>query len=100
MKPKIMKFQRIRDLREDRDLNQTQVARILNTTQSYYAQYERGERAIPLERAVILADFYNVSLDYLAGRTNNKKGYENKTQIKQTYNAKNQTVINKIEDKE
>lgn len=73
MKNKCVHFQRIRDLREDKDLNQTQIAKILNTTQSYYAQYERGERPIPLERALQIAEFYNVSLDYITGRTNKKE---------------------------
>lgn len=59
--------QRLRDLREDKDLNQEDVARILGTTQSYYAQYENGKRELPFSRAILLAKFYNVSLDYLAG---------------------------------
>lgn len=58
---------RLRDLREDRDLTQEAVAKVLNTTQSYYAQYENGKREIPFSRAIELARFYNVSLDYLAG---------------------------------
>lgn len=63
-----MKYsQRLRDLREDRDLSQEEVAKILNTTQSYYAQYENGKRELPFSRAIELAKFYNVSLDYLAG---------------------------------
>lgn len=60
---------RIRDLREDADLTQTQVAEILLCDQSLYSKYERGERELPLELAVKLADFYHVSLDYLVGRT-------------------------------
>ncbi len=59
--------QRLRDLREDKDLNQEDVAKILGTTQSYYAQYENGKRELPFSRAILLAKFYNVSLDYLAG---------------------------------
>ena len=63
-----MKYsQRLRDLREDKDLNQEDVAKILGTTQSYYAQYENGKRELPFSRAILLAKFYNVSLDYLAG---------------------------------
>ena len=74
-------YPRLKDLREDKDLTQTEVAKIIGTSQSYYASYERGERPISFERAVILADFYGVSLDYLAGRMNDKRGvgYENKT---------------------
>lgn len=60
---------RIRDLREDADLTQTQVAEMLLCDQSLYSKYERGERELPLELAVKLADFYHVSLDYLVGRT-------------------------------
>ncbi|MBC5729617.1 helix-turn-helix domain-containing protein [Pseudoflavonifractor hominis] len=63
---------RIRDLREDADLTQTQVAEILLCDQSLYSKYERGERDLPLELAVKLADFYQVSLDYLIGRSDKK----------------------------
>ena len=63
---------RLRDLREDRDLNQTQVAEILNTTQTQYSRWERGAQEIPLHHFITLAKFYRVSLDYLAGLTNKK----------------------------
>ena len=63
---------RIRDLREDHDLTQQRVAEILMCDQSLYSKYERGERALPLELAVKLADLYNVSLDYLVGREYSK----------------------------
>ena len=66
---------RIRDLREDADLTQKQVAELLFCDQSLYSKYERGERDLPLKLAIQLADFYHVSLDYLAGRTNRKKEY-------------------------
>ncbi len=58
---------RLRNLREDRDLTQAQVAEVLNTTYQYYSTYESGKRELPFSRAIILAQFYNVSLDYLAG---------------------------------
>ena len=61
---------RIRDLREDADLTQQQVAQILLCDQSLYSKYERE---LPLGLAVKLADFYHVSLDYLVGRTNQKE---------------------------
>lgn len=64
---------RIRDLREDADLTQKEIAELLLCDQSLYSKYERGERALPLELAVQLADFYKVSLDYLAGRTDKKQ---------------------------
>lgn len=67
-----MIYTRIRDLREDRDLNQTQVAEILNTTQTQYSRWERGAQEIPLHHFITLAKFYKVSLDYLAGLTNRK----------------------------
>ena len=72
MKGKSMKFTRLKDLRQDMDKSQSDIAKIINTTQSYYAQYERGERPLTLERALMLAEYYDVSLDYLAGRTNRK----------------------------
>lgn len=65
-------YPRLRDLREDRDLKQEDIAKIIGTDQSYYAKYENGKRPIPFERIIQLADFYNVSIDYIAGRTNNK----------------------------
>lgn len=64
---------RIRDLREDADLTQKQIAELLLCDQSLYSKYERGERLLPLELAVQLADFYKVSLDYLVGRTDKKQ---------------------------
>lgn len=60
---------RIRDLREDRDIRQQQVARDLRCDQSLLSKYERGERELPLRLAVRLAQYYGVSLDYLAGLT-------------------------------
>lgn len=62
---------RIRDMREDNDLTQQKIADVLLCDQSLYSKYERGEREIPLALLIKLADFYNTSLDYLAGRTNN-----------------------------
>lgn len=60
---------RIRDLREDRDLTQKQIAEYLLCDQSLYSKYERGEREIPLNIVIKLADFYNVNIDYLVGRS-------------------------------
>lgn len=67
-----MYFQRLRDLREDMDLNQTVVAELLHTSQTVYSRYERGFQTIPVEHLIILANFYKVSVDYILGRTNNK----------------------------
>lgn len=60
-------YQRIRDLRIDRDKSQAEIAEVIGTSQSYYAQYENGKRSIPFERVILLAKYYNVSIDYLAG---------------------------------
>ena len=67
-------YQRIRDLREDSDKTQTDLAEYLGTTAQHYGKYENGNAEIPFERAIALAKYYNVSLDYIAGLTNNKKG--------------------------
>lgn len=67
---------RIRDLREDADLTQRQVAEYLMCDQSLYSKYERGERAIPLEAVVKLARLYHISVDYLLGLTNRKAPYD------------------------
>jgi len=76
---RVMKMQlRIRDLREDNDLKQKEIADYLMCDQSLYSKYERGERPLPLEYAEKLADYYGVSVDYLLCRTNNKKPYPKK----------------------
>ena len=61
---------RIRDLREDADMTQQQVADILGTSQTMYARYERGANELPLRHLIALADLYHVSADYILGRTN------------------------------
>lgn len=66
---------RLKDIREDRDLLQSDIAKILNTTQSQYSLYENGLRTIPIEELIILSKFYNVSTDYLLGLTNERKPY-------------------------
>lgn len=66
---------RIRDLREDRDLTQKQISSMLMCDQSLYSKYERGEREIPLALIIKLADFYNTSIDYIVGRSNNPNRY-------------------------
>ena len=60
---------RIRDLREDNDLTQKEISKILMCDQSLYSKYERGEREMPLSLLIKLADYYNTSLDYLTYRT-------------------------------
>lgn len=67
-----MHLRRLRDLREDMDLKQSDIAKILNIQQTVYSRYERGFQNIPLQHLVTLANFYKVSLDYIFERTNNK----------------------------
>lgn len=66
-------YRRIRDLREDKDMTQKQMAEILNCSQRVYSNYERGDIDITTEILKKLADFHNVSTDYILERTNNKK---------------------------
>jgi transcriptional regulator with XRE-family HTH domain len=66
-------YRRKRDLREDKDMTQKQIAEILNCSQRVYSNYERGDIDIPTEILKKLADFHNVSNDYILKRTNNKK---------------------------
>ncbi|HJC12533.1 MAG TPA: helix-turn-helix domain-containing protein [Candidatus Agathobaculum intestinigallinarum] len=64
-------YQRLRDLREDNGKKQSEIAALLNCTQQAYSTYERGERDIPSKVLIKLADYYNTSVDYLLGRTDN-----------------------------
>ena len=66
-------YRRIRDLREDRDLKQREMAELLSCSQRIYSNYERGDVDIPTQILIKLADFYNVSTDYILGRTDNPK---------------------------
>ena len=66
---------RLRDLREDMDLNQSDIAQLLNIHQTTYSDYERGKLNIPIAALHFLADYYRVSTDYLLGRTNTKDPY-------------------------
>ena len=68
-------YPRIRDLREDADWNQTRVADYLGMSQTGYSKYETGENDIPTEVLLKLADLYDTSVDYLLGRTNERKPY-------------------------
>ena len=70
-----MKYQRIRDLREDHDMNQTQVAQMLGMSQTGYSKYETGENDIPTSILIRLARFYNTSIDYILGETDNPNRY-------------------------
>ena len=66
-------YQRFKDLREDKDLSQADIAKLLDTTQQTYSLWERGDREMPLHLAMTLAKFYKVSMDYITGLTNSKK---------------------------
>ena len=73
-----MKFVRIRNLREDKDLYRKDIAEVLGISQQYYSEYESGNRAIPVFHLMKLAEFYNVSIDYIVGLTDNTKPYSRK----------------------
>lgn len=69
----MLHLERIRNLREDKDLTQTDIAKILNCSQRVYSDYECGKVAISVENLMVLANYYDVSLDYLTDRTNKKE---------------------------
>ena len=77
-KVSLMRFKRIRDLREDKDLYQKDIALILGISQQYYSEYENGNYTIPVEHLIKLALFYNTSVDYILGLTDNKDPYKKK----------------------
>ncbi len=68
-------YRRIKDLREDKDLNQTEIAKVLGMSQTGYSKYETGENDIPTSILIKLAEFYETSVDYLLGLTDNPKRY-------------------------
>lgn len=68
-----MYFRRLRDMREDSDLSQKQIAEYLGIAQTVYSRYERGFQTIPLELLIALSDYYQVSLDFLTDRTRKKE---------------------------
>ena len=72
-------FQRLRDLREDFEMTQKEIAILLHTTQPQYARYETGEREMPIHHFLTLAKYYNISLDYLTGLINTPKTLDGKT---------------------
>lgn len=73
-----MNLKRLKDLREDKDLYQKEIANILNTTQQMYSEYELGIRLMPIDKLDKLATFYETSIDYIVGRTNIKEPYPKK----------------------
>ena len=68
-------YKRIRDLREDSDLTQTQVARMLGMSKTGYSKYETGENDLPTDVLIRLSKFYNTSIDYLLGQTDRRERY-------------------------
>lgn len=71
-----MLYPRIRNLREDHDITQTEIANYLGISQRNYSRYENDDRAIPIDILCKIADYYNTSTDYLLERTDNKKPYK------------------------
>ncbi|MBQ1213032.1 MAG: helix-turn-helix transcriptional regulator [Clostridia bacterium] len=69
-------YRRVRDLREDKEVNQTEIAKMLGMSQTGYSKYETGENDIPTEVLIKLARYYDTSIDYILGETNNKKRYK------------------------
>lgn len=68
-----LSYKRIKDLREDIDLSQRELSEIIHMHKTTYTRYETGEREIPFNIAILLAKFYNVSLDYIAGISDNRE---------------------------
>ena len=66
---------RMRNLREDNDMTQKEIATVLGTSQTMYARYERGANELPIRHLVRLAEYYNVTVDYLLGLTKEKKEF-------------------------
>ena len=96
-----MKYnQRLRDLRESNDLTQSDVAEFLGTTYQYYSTYESGKRELPFYRAIELAKFYNVSLDYIAGFTPTPKQLYKAPSGNKTITVNNKGDNNKINIKQ
>lgn len=74
-----VKFRRIKDLREDHDMYQKDVAQLLGISQQYYSEYESGKRTIPIQHLITLAKYYHTSLDYLVGLTDDDTSKNSKT---------------------
>lgn len=72
-----MYFKRLKDIREDSELKQESVAKILNITRQQYGLYETGKRTIPIDLLIKLAKYYNVNLDYITGISNIKRPFPN-----------------------
>ena len=75
-------YQRLKNLREDSDKSQKEIAEFLGTEQSYYAKYENGKRPLPIDRLKALCEYYNVSADYILGLSENMPYGHSKTKKK------------------
>lgn len=73
-----MKFKRIKDLREDHDKYQKDIANLLGISQQYYSEYENGKRTIPIQHLMTLAKFYHTSIDYIVGLSDKKEEEDKK----------------------
>ncbi len=71
-----MKFQRIKDLREDNDKLQKEIAEILGISQQYYSEYESGKRTIPITHLITLSKYYGISIDYLVGLSDDSSNFK------------------------
>lgn len=90
-------YTRLRDLREDNDISQSECAKIGYISKNSYIRYENGERTPPLDVIVTYAKYYNVSIDYIAGLTNDKRGIghsKEKRNIKINQSHSNKPVVN------
>ncbi len=74
-------LERLKEIREDKDLTQTEIAKILKMSQVQYSRYETGLRLIPIDKLMILAKYYNTSIDYLIGFTNERKPYPSNSKV-------------------
>lgn len=77
-----MKFKRIKDLREDHDKFQKDIAQLLGISQQYYSEYENGKRTIPVSYLITLAKYYNTSIDYIVGLSDEKNNMKENKKIK------------------
>ena len=76
-----MKFKRIKDLREDHDMLQKEIASLLGISQQYYSEYENGNRTITINHLITLSKFYGTSIDYIVGLSDTKNGLSSEEKI-------------------
>ena len=93
-------YKRLKDLREDADKTQKEIAEVLHDTQQHYQLYESGKREVPLWVAVRLSEYYDVSIDYIAGRTNNKDGLRAKSVLQEIDERKLIEKWNQLSERE